>query len=663
MVKFPILIALLIASTGIASSAQAQAPPDASRMQSQIEALRISSPDVSVSGVPRAPRSPAAPTLFTRRQGNELGIDNMNLMSPNEFFPPFWNGRGISAGDVDRDGYIDLVVATKAGVRLYMNQGGVIFTPRAVEIPQLETLGVLVVALVDFDNDGWLDLFVTSYAKGNYFVLSREGRFEEDRLHKSPEHPYVLTNSLTFGDIDEDGDLDAVSGNWYYGYAKQIPPAEARNSLLFWEDGSYRVVPFENEIVADTLSVLFSDWNQDDHLDLIIGNDFTPPDYYYQGDGQGGLRMITRADGIVPVSTDSTMSIDTGDFNNDLRMDIYVTQIAAGATGEATQVVKRSTVSYCDDLNRSADRAACMDAIRQKLDFEFGPKHEPSNLLRCKKITEKRDRLECAAMMTLLTAIREDDPELCDRIPKGQDQVVFICRGYFEPGLHGTEEEYARAVPIKMNENVLLVAKPDGRFEDVAASMNVRISGWSWNGRFMDLDNDEWLDLYVVNGFWAAHRGTPQKFYYRNLRGKRFEEQADASGLQNFMLQSGYVRFDYDHDGDLDIFANSMNGPVWVYVNNEARNSSVLFDLRDERANRYCIGCKIRIRYGGADELRQLREIKSGGGFVSFDASFAHFGLGDHDLIEAVEVTWSTGEKTTIEGPLPANTRYTITRQ
>jgi hypothetical protein len=74
----------------------------------------------------------------------------------------------------------------------------------------------------------------------------------------------------------------------------------------------------------------------------------------------------------------------------------------------------------------------------------------------------------------------------------------------------------------------------------------------------------------------------------------------------------------------------------------------------------------VTIRYGRDREddgpKAQIREIKSGGGFLSFDAPLVHFGLGSQRSIEKVEVEWSTGEKTTLEGSLPANARYTISR-
>ncbi len=638
-------------------------PPSSEALAARIAAASIDAPHVSLQGQPHTKRSSAGDTPYTQKQGNVVGVDHIDHMTPNHFFPPFWNGRGLGAGDVNRDGYQDLLVATEFGPRLYINQQGLIFTEQKIEYPGKSEHGVHSAALVDVDNDGWLDVFFTTYRNGNHYIRSDEGRFPAENLVAVEGSPRVLTMALSFGDIDEDGDLDAVLGNWFFGYAKQEPAVEATNRLLFYEDGRYRVQDLD-EIPGDTLSVLLTDLNLDDHLDLIIGNDFKPPDYFYHGDGAGGFRMIRRADGIVPASTDTTMSIDTGDFDNDLRPDIYIVQIASAGTGEASRVRRRPFREYCSDLNRDADRRRCEESVAQSFYFEYGSQHQPSNITKCKQIPEQKTRNQCAALMVLLTAVQSNEPSLCDRMPKGQEETAFICRNYFMPAVRGSDEQYAETVEIVMNQNLLLRLKADGTYEDKAEDLGLSVTAWGWNARFFDFDNDEWQDLYVVNGTWMTDRGTPQKFAFRNVEGRSFEDVTDASGLQNYQLQNSYVTIDVENDGDLDLFVETAHGPVWFYQNNEMDRHAVTFELRDGRANRYCIGCKVRVRYGaeGASERAQLREVKAGGGFLSFDPSVVHFGLGDHDAIREVEVTWSTGEKTTVTGPLPADARYTITR-
>jgi hypothetical protein len=294
--------------------------------------------------------------------------------------------------------------------------------------------------------------------------------------------------------------------------------------------------------------------------------------------------------------------------------------------------------------------------------FNFFGNMRPTDIYGCKKIQEAELRNQCAAMMFWFTVHREEDEALCDRLPEDQKRVRFLCHAIFKPEKKGTEEQYAEAPEFTRNENTLLRASADGSFENVAREVVVATSGFSWNSKFADFDNDGWQDIYVVNGTWSGNLDTPQKFFYRNLKGKIFEEVSDAFGLQNHMFQSAYVMVDFDNDGDLDVIANSISGPIWFYKNNDIQNNSIFIEFQDHEANRFCVGCKVYIQYGPDAGLLQLREIKSGGGYSSFDAAFAHFGLGAETSIAEIKIIWSTGETTRVQGPLPANARYTIYR-
>ena len=127
------------------------------------------------------------------------------------------------------------------------------------------------------------------------------------------------------------------------------------------------------------------------------------------------------------------------------------------------------------------------------------------------------------------------------------------------------------------------------------------------------------------------------------------------------MVSSAYTYVDFDNDGDLDLISTTVNGPIKVFVNNQTANHSVAVALRDYRGNRFGIGSKVFIYYG--DGRAQLRELKSGGGFISIDAAVAYFGLGAHQVIDKMEVIWSTGEKTQHSGPFQAGAKYTLTRR
>jgi hypothetical protein len=119
---------------------------------------------------------------------------------------------------------------------------------------------------------------------------------------------------------------------------------------------------------------------------------------------------------------------------------------------------------------------------------------------------------------------------------------------------------------------------------------------------------------------------------------------------------------DFDRDGDLDFVTNSINGPLWLLRNNAQTGNSIVFQLHDEVGNRDGIGTKFTIHYGNGGQRHQLRELKASGGYLSFDEPSAHFGLGEYDRVERLEIDWSTGGSTVIPGPFEAGHIYSLQR-
>ncbi len=128
------------------------------------------------------------------------------------------------------------------------------------------------------------------------------------------------------------------------------------------------------------------------------------------------------------------------------------------------------------------------------------------------------------------------------------------------------------------------------------------------------------------------------------------------------MIVSAYTMVDFDRDGDLDIITNSVNGPLWLYRNNSRTGHSIAFRLRDEVGNADGIGTKFTIHYGPGGGRHQLRELKASGGYLSFDEAVAHFGLGKHDRVERLNISWSTGDSSVISGPFEAGHVYLLER-
>jgi hypothetical protein len=618
---------------------------------------------INATGFQPAAGTDAVP--FTRYDGSLFGLQQANSFTPADFFPPFFNGGGISSGDIDRDGWPDVVSANGTQINIFMNQGGQSFEKLELDVSGNRYAAIFNIALVDINGDGWLDLFGTSYMDGNFYLLSDKGKFTKAGLKKPHRGQAVLSLATSFGDVDRDGDLDVIVGNWFAGMAKQHPPPRSQNELWINQGTRFEVTPLA-ELVGETLSTLLSDWNGDGKLDLIVGNDFDVPDFYYLGDGKGGFERIERQAGIIPHSTHSTMSIDTGDFDNDLDLDIFLDQITARATGPSARMPVLPLNDYCNDIEIATELNRCLSNMAIRRSFFYGPNHRPDNVRKCAKAaTNEIDRQACVGMQVMMTAQRELNPELCEMIPQSESRTYSMCRNFFEPVSPHNQSMLERSIPQHMNENVLLVRDSStGRFTDEAGQAGVGFTGWSWNARFADVDNDEWQDIYVVAGSWfrATPSGTTANFFFHNEAGKKFSDQTDAFGLQNNMIVSAYTVVDFDRDGDLDFVTNSINGPLWLLRNNARGGNSIVFQLRDEVGNRDGIGTKFTIHYGNGGQRHQIRELKASGGYLSFDEPSAHFGLGEYDQIERFEVNWSTGGSTEFPGPFKAGHIYSLRR-
>ena len=186
-------------------------------------------------------------------------------------------------------------------------------------------------------------------------------------------------------------------------------------------------------------------------------------------------------------------------------------------------------------------------------------------------------------------------------------------------------------------------------------------TGWTWDTRFADFDQDGWQDLFVVNSV-MMNRRNDRDLLFRNVDGRRFENVTETvPGLGSWMATYATTAVDLDLDGDLDLVTPRAMGPVDVF-RNEAGGSALQVVLRDDAGGTTTgIGATVVVRYG--DGKHQMREIQASGGFLSFDEPVAHFGLGDASAVDTIEVRWSTGETTVLSGPFATGARYTVRRE
>jgi hypothetical protein len=470
---------------------------------------------------------------------------------------------------------------------------------------------------------------------------------------------------LSFADIDRDGDLDAAVGNWAAGWYRRIPGLESLNRIIFNDSG---VITGKNAVELDampgeTLSMLLSDIDLDGDVDLLEANDFEQPDVFYLGDGKGKFSRITNKKGIIPVTATSTMSMKTADLDNDLMPEIYVSQIAGRAEGISKKLKFLPIDLICADISNADDRARCQKNIDDRAWYRFGGRQVPvTEAFRCRNGDAEFEAV-CKAMLIKDVAIQRNDPSLCQYIKDDQPRALLMCEAHFRPTIKPGNEDYADNIQQIMGWNVLLTRQQDGTYADVSKAWGLDIGGWSWDIKIVDVDLDERLDVYITNGHWLISNKVPSNLHYRNLGDHNFAEVSGEYGLEEYSILPSLTAVDFENDGDLDFIGQAINGPVIGFVNNAQNPNRIGFRFHDEIGNRFGIGNRIVIRYGNGDARHQMRELQSGGGFLSFDAPKVYFGLGDHDSVASIEIFWSTGEHSLIEGPFEAGAAYTIFRQ
>jgi hypothetical protein len=473
----------------------------------------------------------------------------------------------------------------------------------------------------------------------------------------------MLVLAATFGDPDQDGDLDVALGNWAAGWYRRVPGEESRNRIVFNENGSVT-----GEIYADlpglpgeTLSIVFSDIDGDGIADLLEGNDFEMPDYFYIGDGAGGFTPLKRSDGVIPMTTTTTMAIKTADLHNDGVPEIYAAQIAGRSSGVSGTLKMRSLDVYCDDIERAEDKAVCETNMQIKSWYKSGNNFDPTYAGKCQEL-DGRYEAECKGMLVKDLAIQNRDPSICGLVPKDQRYARAFCDIHFKPA--GTPDEAAldEAIPQILRRNVLLVRGPDGTYDEQAEAQGLDVGGWSWDTKIADFDNDGFQDVYIVNGTWVPNEVSPSNLFFLNDRNGGFTEQSGPFGLEDYLITAAATTLDIDNDGDLDVITVPVNGPVMTFINNAQQGNAIALELRDFIGNRFGVGAKVEITYGGNGRT-QMRELQLGGGFMSFDAPVAFFGLDDVEGIDGFKISWADGSQTEIDQTFAAGAAYRVERR
>lgn len=221
------------------------------------------------------------------------------------------------------------------------------------------------------------------------------------------------------------------------------------------------------------------------------------------------------------------------------------------------------------------------------------------------------------------------------------------------------------------------------QYENLARDFGVELGGWSFGAQFGDLNNDGNLDLYLTNGYISLDRNRSYWYDFSKVAGGNSTIIGDAknwpafngrslSGYQNKRVwmndgagkfidvaQSAGVKDTYDgravalvdlwNRGVLDVVVANQRGPLVLYKNTvKPENDWIEFQMEGTVSNRSAIGARVTLYWNGQ---KQTQEVSGGSGFAAQNDRRLHFGLGEHPQVEKAVVRWPSGKTQTIDKP------------
>ncbi|HEX8747964.1 MAG TPA: CRTAC1 family protein [Pyrinomonadaceae bacterium] len=511
-------------------------------------------------------------------------------------------------------------------------------------MPQVASMGAAV-SIVDFDRDGWPDIYVTNSGEGSRNALYRnmgDGQFRdvagELGVADVNQAGTGVSMGAVWGDYDNDGYEDLFLYKW------------GRPELFHNEKGTGFKRATEEAglpVWVNANTAIWFDYDADGLLDLFVGG-------YYPEDVDLWHLKTTR---MMPESFEYAQ--------NGGRKYLF----RNSGNGRFEETSERAGIQS----RRWALAAAAADLRGTgRPDLFIANDYGVSELF----FNQDGKRFREAGAQTGVGFA-----------PKSGMNVAFgdiLNQGKYSIYVSNISEE---GVLIQGNNLWIPKEGTEGdslRYENLASEMGVELGGWSFGAQFGDLNNDGRLDLYLVNGYVSADRGRSywydfskvaggntaiisdaanwpamegrslsgyqQKRVWINDGAGRFVDVAQAVGVTDAFDGRSVALVDLWNRGVLDVVVANQRGPLLVYKNTAApENSWIAFELEGTQSNRAAIGAQVKLYWNGQ---QQIQMVSGGNGFCSQNQRRIHFGLGRNPAALRAEVLWPGGKVQVIENPV-----------
>jgi hypothetical protein len=480
---------------------------------------------------------------------------------------------GVALFDYDNDGYLDIYLVNGAAIpslkkespaywnRLYHNNHDGTFTDFTEKAGVAGAGYGMGVVAGDYDNDGWPDLFVANVTANQLFHNNHDGTFTD-----------VTKKAGVEGAALDGKKMWSVGGGWF---------------------------DYNNDGLLDLFVVNYCKWEVNKDPYCTIG---------------GGLRGYCHPQYYAP--THNTLYRNNGDGT--------FTDVSE-ETGIAAQPGKGMSVSFADyDGDGFLDAFVANDTTRNLLFHNLGGK-------RFEEVGEQAG-IAFGGNGAALSGMGSDFRDI------NNDGL---------PDIWHTAVEF-ETFPLYGN-------RGHGEFADLTVSnglarLTSQMSGWG-NG-IVDLDNDGWKDLFVarsnvldnINKLVSERQYPERNSVFRNLGNGKFGDATDQAGpdFQNVAPHRGVAFGDIDNDGRIDAVVTVLNGPVKLFHNvSNTGYHWLLLKLEGTKSNRMGIGAQIHIT--AEDGQSQWNEVTTAVGYASSSDSRVHFGLGPNRRVKEIEIHWPSG--------------------
>ncbi|HTM39354.1 MAG TPA: CRTAC1 family protein [Terriglobales bacterium] len=503
-----------------------------------------------------------------------------------KYIPESMSG-GVLLLDYDRDGWLDIYFSNAPTVEmalkhqpargaLYHNNHDGTFTDVTDKAGIATPCWANGGAVGDYNNDGWPDIYVTCLGANVLYRNNGDGTFTDVTAHAGVGDVRNSTGAA-FGDYDNDGFVDLMVTN-YVDFHLESLPGFGKLPICTYRGLDVQCGPRGLKGAGDTL---------------------------YHNNGDGTFTDVSKAAGVDDPNGYFGLGVVWVDFNNSGRQDIFV-------ANDATP-----NYLYKNEGNGKF----------REIGLESG------------------------------TAVSED----------GVEQA---CMGVAIGDYNHTGRPSIYVTNFADEYDTLYRNNGDWEFDDVSYKSGVGLPSMpyvKWGDAFFDVDNDGWLDLIAVSGHvYPQVARLPSGAGYRqpgllqlNQGDGTFCDASAQAGpaLTQHRVSRGLAVGDLFNDGQLDVVVEDIDGaPVILRNHGIPGHHWVSFELAGSKSNRFALGARIKLTAGG---MTQTADVRSGGSYLSQSDLRVHFGLAVATKIDSVEIRWPSGA-TDVLHDLPADKFYSV---